>query len=84
MDSKMNEVEDFLQARNVFISGINGRSSHMDAYMTILDFPTFDKALENPPFTKEELLKAAEEMMGFAYLSPMACLTAKLIRKKYL
>ena len=56
----------------------------MDAYMTILDFPTFDKALENPPFTKEELLKAAEEMMGFAYLSPMACLTAKLIRKKYL
>jgi len=82
MDSYMNEVEDYLQEQGVFVSGLNGRESHMDSYMTVMDFPAFDKAMENPPFTRDQLLKAAEEMEGFAYLSPMAGLTCLMIQTK--
>jgi hypothetical protein len=82
MNSMMNEVEDYLQEQGVFISGLNGRVTHMDSYMTVMDFPTFDKAMENPPFTRDQLLKAAEEIQGFAYLSPMAGLTSLLIQTK--
>ena len=83
MDSQMNAVEDYLQEAKVFVSGIDDRVCHMDSYMTVMDYKAFDKAMENPPFTKPELLRAADEMSGFAYMSPMAMLTAYQIQTKY-
>lgn len=82
MNSYMDEVEDYLQEQRVFVSGINGRITHMDSYMTVMDFPAFNKAMENPPFTRDQLLNAANGMEGFAYLSPMAGLTSLMIQTK--
>ena len=80
--SKLDEVEDYLQQEKVFVSGIDGRVTHMDSYMTVLDFPTFDKALDKAPFTEDALMEAAWQMNYHSYLSPMAGLTSMLIQSK--
>lgn len=76
------ELEDYLQNANVFISGINGRVTHMDSYMTVMDFEAFDKAMEKVPFTKNQLMEAAWQMNYHSYLSPMAGLASALIQNK--
>lgn len=81
--SILDEVEDYLQEQNVFVSGINDRPCHMDSYMTVMSFEKMDEALKAPPFTPEQMLEAAKGMEGFAYLSPMAALASKVIKRKY-
>ena len=83
MKSMMDEVEDYLQEQGVFVNGLTDRPAHMDSYMTVMDFQKLDKALASCPFTAEQMLNAAEGMEGFAYLSPMASLTSKILKRKY-
>ena len=80
--SKLWELEDYLQNQGVYVSGINGRVSHMDSYMTCMEFKKFDEAMAKAPFTREELLEAAWQMNYHSYLSPMANLTSNLIQNK--
>jgi hypothetical protein len=80
--SKCDELEDYLQHEGVFVSGIDGRHTHMDSYMTVIDFTVFDKALAKAPFTEDELLEAAGQMNYHSYLSPMAGLASMLIQTK--
>lgn len=81
--SKLDEIEDYLQEAGCFVNGLNDRPAHMDSYMTVLEYPKLNKALDSPPFTKEELLEAADNMIYFGYLSPIAALTGKIIKRKY-
>jgi hypothetical protein len=81
--SILNEVEDYLQNNNCFLNGLTDKPCHMDSYMTVVDYKNIDKALLNPPFTKEEMIKAANEMYYYSYLSPMANLASLIIHRKY-
>lgn len=79
----LNDVEQYLQDAKVYRNGLTDRVCHMDSYMTVIDFPSLDKALKECPFSKEEMLSCCEEWDYFSYLSPIIKLTAILVRKHY-
>ena len=56
-----NEIEDYLQDKNVFESGINGRPCHSDSYMTVVNFANLDKAFNESSFTNQQWEDAVEE-----------------------
>ena len=67
---------------DIFVSGINGKPQHREAYMTIMDFPKMHKFLDEhkDDYTLSEwecLRKCMDE--DFGYLSPMNKLTAHMI-----
>lgn len=74
---------DFSNA-GVFVNGINNRKSHMDSYMTVMDFQVFDKTWEEikDKYTRDEWSKACDYWLGMNYISPMAGLLARLVRRK--
>ena len=82
--SKLWEIEDELQARDVFVNGIDGRICHSDAYMTVLDYNALDKAWPEifPMFTIKDWEDACEELIYFGYLSPVLKLTGLTIKRK--
>jgi hypothetical protein len=81
--SILDEVEDYLQEQGAFVNSINGRRSHMDSYMTVMEYAVMAKALKTGPFTKQQWLEAANGMSGYAYLSPMAGLAALTIQSEF-
>lgn len=79
------DMEQLLQDAGVFRNGINDRPSHMDSYMTVIDFVLFEKTWTEikDQFTKEEWLDACEYWLGNNYLSPMQGLLARVIKRKF-
>ncbi len=49
-----NDIEDFLSDNEVFVSGIDGRPTDMDSYMTIIDFGALRTAMKLNTFKKED------------------------------
>lgn len=81
---KVWQMEDELQKRNVFVNGINGRPSHSDSYMTVIDTTAFDKAWEEikDMATKEEWLEYADYWKEQGYLTPTLKLLGLWTKRK--
>jgi len=75
------EILDYFDSCKCFVNGLNGRPSHMEAYMTVLDFNALEKALKESPFSLENLQETANFLHEDAYLSPINELTALQIDK---
>ena len=77
------EIEDWLQIDcEVFENGMTGRSAHMDSYMTVIDFNKLDKAMNSCPFSKEDMLAAADNWRT-SELSPIHRLLAWSVERHY-
>ena len=70
--SDIMEIEDFLQGKCVFISGIDGRNQHMDSYMTIIDYDKLKKNLNEIKnnYTINQWKQISNHWNEHAYLSP--------------
>jgi len=77
-------LEDKLQEGNVFVSGINGRPTHSDSYMTVLDFVALDKAWETikDSQSKEEWELACAYWVSQKSICPILCLLGLTIKRK--
>ena len=81
---KLLEIEDYLQINcEVFESGFNSnRTAHMDAYMTVINYDKLYLALHNCPFSKKEMLEAADNW-GSSVLSPIHKLLSLYVIRHY-
>jgi len=79
--SKILEIEDYLQDKDVFINGISGKPAHMDSYMSIIDFKKLEQAVKKSSFTQKEWKEAAESWEVVSYISPTTKLLSKTIQR---
>lgn len=56
--NRIQEIEDYLQEKEVFLNGLRNTPCHMDAYMTVVDFANLDKAIALGDFD-EDLVDSA-------------------------
>ena len=75
------DIEDYLQNKNVFVSGINGRRTHMDSYMTVIDFTALQNAVKENPYTREDWTEATRYWNQMGYLSPTIKLLSLTIKR---
>lgn len=75
------DIEEYLQSKIVFISGINGRRTHMDSYMTIIDFTALQNAVKENSYTREDWTEAARYWAAMGYLSPTIKLLSITIKR---
>lgn len=83
MSEQINIIEDFLQEEEVFVSGIDGRVSHMDSYMTVIDFGALRTAIKKSTFSRTEWEAATKHWQQNSHLTPCIKLLA-LTMKRYL
>lgn len=76
------EIEDILQNDNVFLNGISGRPSHMDSYMTIIDYVVLEKSLDKIILTTDQWNEMIIYWEGNSYLSPNASQLASYMKRK--
>jgi len=78
------DLEDKFQEGNVFVSGINGRPTHSDSYMTVLDFVALNKVWESikDSCTKEKWELACSYWESQKSISPILCLLGMTIKRK--
>lgn len=75
------EIEDHLQASNVFINAMTGRSAHIASYMTILDYDTFLTVLKRDKYTIQQLEACIPEWINDGYLSPIYKLLGMVVER---
>lgn len=73
----LDEVLDSLQEFKVYINGINGRTQHMDSYMTITDYPRLQAwwTIHAEDHAKETWM----EMVACLLTPPAFCPNQKLL-----
>lgn len=79
--SKLWEIEDYLQSKDVFENGLNGRPCHMDSYMTVINFTNLKVALNSIPFSKDEIIDACSNWEASSYLSPIHKLLSIYVKR---
>lgn len=83
MSSIYLEIEDLLQEKEVFISGINGRPTHSDSYMTILSYKALDNAWKeiSNKYNKTTWENVSNYWISQGYLTPTLYLLGKQIKR---
>ena len=81
--SKPLEIEDSLQEHDVFVSGIDGRPTHSDSYMTVLDYGALRTYLKQNKFSRKDWEEAIIYWKQMSYLSPVLGLLS-LTMERYL
>jgi len=79
MKSLRYEIEDHLQANNVFINAMTGRSAHIASYMTILDYDNLLTVFKQNKYTIQQLEVCIPEWMNDGYLSPIYKLLSMVV-----
>ena len=80
------EIEGFLQEKNnIFVSGIDGRPTHPDSYMTVIEFVPLFEAIDEikDKYTREQWLEAANYWIRHNYLSPVQGMLGGIIKRKF-
>lgn len=78
------EMEETFESEGVFVNAIRETPAHMDSYMTVMDFPKFFEAWDKvkEKFTREQWISACDYWLMQNYLSPMAGLLARMVKRK--
>jgi hypothetical protein len=80
------EFEDYLDSKNVYINGIDGRTAHMDSYMTITDYNKLIPALQEikERYTHNQWIEFHKYFNYMSYLSPNAGILASVIERLFI
>lgn len=79
--SRLWDIEQYLQDNDCFVNGINGKTCHMDSYMTVIVFEKIEPAIANSPFTLDEWKEAIDNWKSLEYISPIIGLTWRIAKR---
>jgi deoxycytidine triphosphate deaminase len=77
------EFLDKLDSNNCWVSGLDGRQSHMDSYMTVPNYQNIEDVLkrERDNYTLTQWKEIIDYSKHFSYLSPNSFILARMIER---